>query len=370
MIWSLLRKREATPPGPALLGKLPCQPDFVREGFRGPATDSLDAFLVQASPILHQGVGVAQLPTLLLSQSLPKQAHALVGVCGPSRDAAGRPFPAALVHALDPAELRSLQSEAFWRFARFLQSAESLLGQLPTLTLADARAELDELSLDDARPSRTSTSQASASAAVSGAMPPPAAVERALDDGRSGAPNNPPQGGAVLETRAQRGDDTQRGLGADAQRARSASPTDDGAAAISEDAQSYALYVVASAFAAKHPGVTLDCPALSPAQARLWLTLSARLAEVSASSLCVLYAPLAGRLLISIDAWHPGLLRAAADPGFSFDQLWPLATAQAEARTHARSALAQAGSALARPRSASVRELADQLAQFSQDLRG
>src|SRR6185312_941247 len=147
MIWSLLRKREASPPGPALLGKLPCQPDFVREGFRGPATDALDAFLVQASPILHQGVGVAQLPTLLLSQSLPKQAHALVGVCGPSRDAAGRPFPAALVHAVDAAELRSLQSEAFWRFSRFLQSAEALLGQLATLTLADARAELDELTL-------------------------------------------------------------------------------------------------------------------------------------------------------------------------------------------------------------------------------
>ena len=119
MIWSILKKREATPPGPALLGKLPCQPDFVREGFRGPATDALDAFLVQASPVLHQSVGVAQLPSLLLCQSLPKQAHGLLGVCGPSRDAAGRPFPAAIVHALDHSERAAEQSELFWRYAAF-----------------------------------------------------------------------------------------------------------------------------------------------------------------------------------------------------------------------------------------------------------
>lgn len=325
MIWSILRKREAAPPGPALLGKLPCQPDFVREGFRSPATDALDAFLVQASPLLHQGVGVDQLPTLLLSQSLPKHAHGLIGVCGPSVDAAGRPFPAAVVHALEQAELKALQAELFWRFSAFLSNAEALLSELPKLTLGDARSELDGLSLEETRPARAQP----ASAAVSGSgatPPPPAALGRAL------------QGASSEE--------------------------------IGEDAQSYALYAVASAFAARHPGLTLDCPAHEPAQARLWLALSARIAEATSSTLCLLYAPLAGRLLVSIDAWHPGALRAVADPGFSFDQLWPLATPQAEARAHARSTLAQAGGVLARPRSASVRDLADQLAQFSLSLRG
>jgi hypothetical protein len=323
MIWGILRKREAAPLAPALLGKLPCQPDFVREGFRSPATDALDAFLVQASPLLHQGVGVAQLPTLLLSQSLPKQAHGLLGVCGPSRDAAGRPFPAALVHALDQSELRPLQSELFWRYSAFLHSAEALLGELATQTLAAARDALEELSLEHARPAQSGA----ATAAISGVSnpPPPASLVRALQDGES--------------------------------------------ADIGEDAQSYALYAIASAFAARHPGLTLDCPAHEPAQARLWLMLSARIADVTNSALCIMYAPLAGRLLIAIDAWHPGALRAIADPGFSFDQLWPLATSQADARAHARSALAEAGAALARPRTASVRELADQLAQFSQALR-
>ena len=335
MIWSILRKREAAAPGPALLGKLPCQPDFVREGYRGPATDALDAFLVQASPVLHQGVGVEKLPTLLLCQSLPKQAHALVGVCAPSRDAAGRPLPAAVVHSLDRTQLQTAQSEVFWQFSAFLSRAESMLGELATLTLADARAELEQLTLD-ARPTRSTNARASA--AISGPTPPPAALDRALQTG----------------TLADRDASATHGQGA---------------ADIGEDAQSYALYAFASAFAARHPGLTLDCPAVEPAHARLWLTLAARLAEVNASSLCVAYAPLAGRLLLAIDAWHPGLLRAAADPGFSFDQLWPLATPQADARAHARSALAQAGPALTRPRAASVRDLADQLARFSQALR-
>ena len=99
MIWSLLRKRESQPLSAALLGKLPCQADFVREGFRGAASDVLDAFLVQATPFLHQSVGVQQLPRLLLCQCLPKQAQGLVGVCAPSCDAAGRDFPVVIARA-------------------------------------------------------------------------------------------------------------------------------------------------------------------------------------------------------------------------------------------------------------------------------
>jgi len=310
MIWDLFRKQSGSI-GPALMGKLPCQPDFVREGFRGPATDALDAFLVHATPVLHQGVGVAQLPTLFVSQILPKQTHGLVGVVAASRDAAGRPFPVAVVHALQQAQLRAVQNDVFWRFSEFNERAEALIGKLARLSLEDARAELGALPKIAEEP-----------AAMSGnGSPPPAAFERGL----TGTPD--------------------------------------------PDAQSYALYVVASAFAARHPGLSLDFPAQDASQARLWLTLCARVAEATSSALCILYAPAQGRLLIAIDAWHPSLLRAVADPGFSFDQLWPLGTPQAEARAHARSALAQAGPALARPRGVAVRELADQLALFSQALR-
>jgi hypothetical protein len=204
----------------------------------------------------------------------------------------------------------------FWRFADFTASAEALITKLGKLTLEDARGELSALPAIADEPAAQSSSNG---------LPPPAAFERGLTNGNE--------------------------QGAD------------------PDAQSYALYVVASAFAARHPGLTLDFPAHDPSQARLWLTLSARVAEASSSALCILYVPTHGRLLVTIDAWHPNLLRAVSDPGFSFDQLWPLGTPQAEARAHARSALAQAGPALARPRGVAVRELADQLAQFSQGLR-
>jgi hypothetical protein len=204
-----------------------------------------------------------------------------------------------------------VQSDVFWCFDDFTQRAEALVTKLGRLSLEEARSELAELPVISDEP-----------AALGGnGLPPPAAFERGL------AHNNDP------------------------------------------DSQSYALYVVASAFAARHPGLTLDFPAHDASQARLWLTLSARVAEATSSALCILYAPAQGRLLIAIDAWHPNLLRAVADPGFSFDQLWPLGTPQAEARAHARSALAQAGPALARPRGVAVRELADQLALFSQGLR-
>lgn len=315
MIWGLLRKREPQTLGPALLGKLPCQPDFVREGFRGAATDSLDAFLVEGTPTLHQSVGVSQLPTLLLYQSLPRQPHALIGVCAPSQDAAGRPFPVAIVHALaaDPRRQVGL-SELFWQYQEFVTQAEALVSRLPRLSLEEARAELDALTGVGVTAQDASVGNASTTVA-----PPAAAFERVVN----GSPG----------------------------------------------AQSYALYTVASAFAAKHAGLTLDCPAQDAAQARLWLTLVAHVAEQTSSKTCILYAPHKGRLLIAIDAWHPGQLRAIADPSFSFDQLWPISTEHQEARTHAQSALSKAGPALQRPRGASVRELAEQLAHFSQQLR-
>jgi type VI secretion system ImpM family protein len=320
MIWGLLRKqREAAPGGPALVGKLPCQPDFVREGCKSAATDALDAFLVQATPSLHQSVGVAQLPSLQLCQALPGHAHALVGVCAPSHDAAGRPFPVAIVHAVAPAQLRTLQSEVFWRFAAFVEDAQALIANIETLTLADARAELAALTL-----SATGHAADSSSSTDARNLPSVASFERALQEA-----GEPP----------------------------------------SSEAQSYALYAVAAAFAAGVPGLTLDCPAREPSCARLWLTLCARVAELTGSTLCILYASDAGRLLVAIDGWHPGQLRAVADPGFSFDQLWPLATAQASARAHAHSALSQASSRLSQPSGVSALELADALAQFSQSLR-
>jgi len=307
MIWSLLRKRESQPLSAALLGKLPCQADFVREGFRGAASDVLDAFLVQATPSLHQSVGVPKLPRVWFFQSLPKQAQGLIGVCAPSQDAAGRDFPVVIAHAFDRALWRSKLGEIFWSFGAFLSDADQLITRLPDLTLSDVRGELTDLADGQAEPGQ-------------GSPPPAAAFDRTFG----------------------------------------------GDAAV----QSYALYAFASAFAAGQPGLTLDCPANDAPLARLWLELATRVAEATGTTLCALYAPGASRLFISVSGWTPSLLRALADPSFVGDQVWPLTTELPEARDNARAALQEAAPALARPRSLSLNDLCEQLAKVAKGMRG
>ena len=112
MIWPILRRRELPSNAITLVGKLPCQADFLREGWSGPESAALDRFLVQAQPALHESRAgrtdedTKQLPKLWMCQNLPKQRHGLVGICAPSHDAAGRSFPVALALAFDAAELR------------------------------------------------------------------------------------------------------------------------------------------------------------------------------------------------------------------------------------------------------------------------
>ena len=307
MIWSLLRKRETQPLTAALLGKLPCQADFVHEGFRGAAGDVLDAFLVQATPTLHQSVGVPSLPRAQLFQCLPKQAQGLIGLCAPSQDAAGRDFPVVVAHAFDRALWRARLGEIFWSFGPFLHGADDLVSRLPDLTLSDVRGELSALGGEPVEPGQ-------------GSPPPAAAFDRTFG----------------------------------------------GDAAV----QSYALYAFASAFAAGQPGLTLDCPAGDAPLARLWLELATRVAEATGTTICALYAPPEGRLLISVNGWTPSLLRALADPGFVGDQVWPLTTELAEARDNARHALQEASPALARPRGLPLAELCEQLARVAKSMRG
>jgi type VI secretion system ImpM family protein len=307
MIWSLLRKRETQPLSAALLGKLPCQADFVREGFRGAASDALDAFLVQATPSLHHGVGVPKLPRVLLFQCLPKQAQGLIGVCAPSTDAAGRDFPVVIAHAFDRALWRTRLGEIFWSFGAFLDDAGDLVTRLPDLTLSDVRGELGALSDERAEPG-------------SGSPPPAAAFDRTFA----------------------------------------------GDSAV----QSYALYAFASAFAAGQPGLTLDCPASDASLVRLWLELATRLSDATGTTICATYAPSVQRLLISINGWTPSLLRALADPSFVGDQVWPLTTELPEARDNARIALQEAAPALARLRGLSLSDLCQQLTLVTKSMRG
>jgi type VI secretion system ImpM family protein len=308
MIWPL-RKRETLPQGAALVGKLPCQADFVREGPRGPELDSLDQLLVEAMPNLHSA-GIQTLPLLWFSQCLPKQSAGLVGVCAPSRDAAGRGFPVAIARAFEREKPRTPGAEVGRIFAShrdFLERATDLIAQLPSLALGDVRAALGGL------PQRDPDHAA--------ASPQPPATSLA----------------ALL------GDDIA--------------------------VQSYALYAFASAFAARQPGLTLDCPVRDAATAECWLELAGRVALRTGTCPCVLYSPEPARLLIALDAWNPTLLRAIADPSHGGERVWPLTTETPAAREHAHAALVEAVPEILRARSLQIVELTEALARFSKMLR-
>lgn len=309
MIWSL-RRREAAPPSAAVLGKLPCRPDFVREGWQDPACEAFDRFLVQASPLLHETGGVARLPELLVLQCLPKQAHGLLGVVTPSHDAAGREFPCGVLCGFErgargvaPRELGGL----WWKRGAFIEAAQALLERAPTLDIAELRAELPELPCNDEEP------------------------------------------GAGPDMTSSEADNFRWTLFGEA----------------GELEACYALYAFASAFAAAQPGLSVMCPAPDELTARVWLELAAQAAARTDQGLCALYAPEKAWLSIAISAWSPAQLCALADPAYSHETVWPLSTPSAESRELARDALLTSSPRLAQLRSFPVAELADALARCS-----
>jgi hypothetical protein len=313
MIWSLLR-RKASPPSAAVLGKLPCRPDFVREGWHNPACEAFDRFLVQASPLLHESGGVQRLPELLVLQCLPKQTHGLLGVVTPSRDGAGREFPCGVLCGFErgargvaPRDLGGL----WWRRGAFIEAAQGLLERAPELDIDALRAELPELPCNEDEPG--------AGPAITS---PEADAFRATLFGEQGE----------LEA-------------------------------------CYALYAFASAFAAGQPGLSVMCPAPNELTARIWLELAAQAAARTDQCLCALYAPENAWLSIAISAWSPAQLCALVDPQYSHESVWPLSTPSVEAREQARDALLTSSPRLAQLRSFPVPELADALARCSLGLR-
>jgi type VI secretion system protein ImpM len=314
MIFSWKKKHALPPSAAGLVGKIPCQPDFVREGASDASADALDAWLVQAVPHLQLAGGVARMPQLSFCRCLVEQSRALIGVCAPSRDAAGREFPVAIFRTVELASLRPHLGRLFWQFEPFLRAASDLVEQLPRMSdLAELRVALAEL------PSA-----------------PPSAADTPGPDLRS------MQSQTFLESV----------FGAD--------PAYE---------QLYGLYAFAAAFAAgADANPTLDCPVRSERDARVWLELATQLSARTGGAPSLLYAPEHGRLLVSASHWASELLRALAEPGYTCDRIWPLTTQAAPALDQARSDMLSVMPELASTRGLPVLELANRLANFSASL--
>jgi type VI secretion system ImpM family protein len=288
-----------------MLGKLPSQPDFVREGVLGELADVLDTWLVRALPHLHAAGGVERLPAISFCLCDAQREHGLLGVCAPSRDAAAREFPAAIFRTLELAALTPL-SAAGARGQEFLLAAQALLAALPDLSraaLRDALGNLPELN--------------------------PNASQRGLES---------------LDC-----------------------ATFFGSLASAEPAFEafYALYAFVSGLGpGTSAGPALLCPTGSERDALAWLEIAARVCARTKRTPSYLFAPERGRLLVCSSSLTPELLRALAEPGFTSDHIWPLTTELPSAREHARAELLAIVPELAAPADLPVITLADKLAQF------
>jgi type VI secretion system protein ImpM len=306
------RRTSAAPslqPTAALRGKLPSRPDFVREGGQGRAADALDAWLVQASPLLHaaDGASVSDLPVCWFGHGFPKHNSVLVGVLGPSRDSAGREFPVAVFRESALGERRKHFAALLSEHAEFLDAAELLLVALPDLSLEELRARLVSL-------------------------PIPVADSAPVIE--------PRQAGSRLRQLFE------------------ADPP---------GSLFYALSTFVSAFADTDATtqLALDCPVREAADARIWLALAALISAQNPACPSFLFAPEPARLLISVAAPGAELLCALAQPGFSGERVWPLTTAHLPAIEHARSTLLPVLPELAAEHEASLslRELGERLAR-------
>jgi type VI secretion system protein ImpM len=311
MKWFSSRRETAAPLEAALLGKLPCRPDFVREGCSGAAADALDLWLLQGTEQLHAVHAAERLPSSFFC--LNSHPHALIGVLGPSSDSQGRQFPVAVFRQFDRAAYQAQLGQLFWGFGSFLHAAQQLISELPELALDEARARLS-------------------------ALPELTPLTAAASD---------PQ----LES------------------LRSASFFDGLFGATPDHPQFYALYTLASAFAAQAgAGTALDCPIRGPLDARAWLELAAHLGRRHKLWPSFLFSPEKARLLISVASPPAELLCALAEPARVFERIWPLHTQSLTALDHARSSMLSNLPELGATPGIPLPLLAERLAAFSASL--
>ena len=315
MIWRWSR-RATVQPTAALLGKLPNHADFVREACPGAAADAFDAWLLAAAAPRARATPE---PTfgrdgVSFCFCVPSTERALLGVLSPSRDSAGRAFPVAVFREFALEHWRSEPAELLCRSQGFLAASHTLLQTLPELDRAGWRRRLGEL-------------------------PSPADAD---SNDRAGQT----QIGAFLRSMFA-GDPPETCF--------------------------YALSTLLSACsdARRTAALTLECPVQAESDIGVWLALWARLDQRSRQGLSFLCSPRRARLLLSVRALDPALLRTlTGDAEPPCQQLWPLRTTNPEAITEARARLSPLLPELAsQTRDLELHELVDRLERIRADRR-
>ena len=294
---------------PGLLGKLPCQADFLRVNATGPLTHALHRWLEEG----HEGLLAAKArlpegPTAFVFGA-PGEKEVLIGVLVPSVDKVGRAFPCAVFRACEATLAARELSALPFAFEPFLRGAAELLAAAPMLGSGELSSRL-------------------------------AVLDGPIDFSRGHQLRAQALGGPAAPLSALLG--------------------------VEEGPPYYAVRTFLSACEADRAAmpssarVTLDCPVSPALPAGFWLELARRLLRWSAGPPSLLWS--SSRLLISLGPSPGGALLFLANPDHPSSRLWPLRTQKAAAVLSAKQGLLPAQrEALERPE-ASLEQLSLALA--------
>lgn len=279
-----------------LLGKLPQEADFVREGGAGPALLALDRFLVSSIEALNGARASHCASAVRFAVAVPEAGAHVVGVLVPSHDQVGREFPLAVCTVVTP--LRSFPLATLPLAAgEFFDGAEEV-----AIALASGSHGREE---------RQDLLQGIAPIAGAAFAQAEAAVQQALERdsvadflGRTFGE----QGNVHAQAR-------------------------------------YGFYTLLSAAqaaqaeASQRGGTVLDCPIAIDVDLIAWLALVEQLVG-SCPLDCFWIEAAEPRLLLTVNGPSPQVIRYLADPAVSGPRLWPLRTTSAPALDYALHAAA------------------------------
>ena len=293
----------------SLFGKMPSQGDFLRVNMQGAVCAAFEAWLANA---VEQARG--KLPTLPVRfmLTLGDAQERVIGAWVPSVDAVGREFPLAAFHPL-PSDL----TDAPWSLlpAFYTEYLEAIEGRLMTLRTGDPALLL--------------------SAVTAVALPHASAVPAAWREGQVAL--------------------TQETIGAFAARNTTGGDLDGFA---------YGIFTVQYARSQSAEPLTLDLVADNEVDLFAWLEI-ARVLNVQDTAPSLLWSEGDKRALLMLGAPATLALAFLLDPAHPSQRRWPLSTPRAQARQHAREALAP----VVQKAFATDDSLAGLLAALGQELR-
>ncbi len=277
-----------------LLGKAPCQADFLRLNAPSPAVHAFHRWLEEGLSTLPPASRTFPAEPVTFLFTGHGEATALLGVMSPSTDAVGRHFPLCVFQAVEASGLAGRLAAALTAAQPFFNAARELIAQSATV---DAKA------------------------LAAGLAALPALTEQAV-------------------TAAQ--DDVRAALGT-----RTAGALVDAIGRTPAGAPQHALRTVLAACAREKgqppakANALLDCPLGEGVDALPWVELASRLLGWKQAA-PAFFAQGTSRLLLSLGPPPPSTLGFLANPAHTGTKLWPLRTADPSVLAASRAALAPA----------------------------